>query len=199
MKHIFSKILSAVILSVMVFMLASCGDNNSPDSSIAPGEKPRVEVEMKNGGKFVIELYPEYAPDTVVNFLTLVEAGFYDGLEFHRVSSSLAQGGDAHGQKPVSEIKGEFTSNGFNGNTLKHERGVISMARTSDPDSATSQFFICYNDLPSLDGNYAAFGKVVDGMEVVDAFKDGQFTMNSLGEMAVPVEPIVINKMIRLS
>lgn len=200
MNRLLHKILSAFLILTMLFMLASCGDSGSSDelNSLAPGEEPQIKVEMADGSTFIIELYPQYAPETVANFVSLVEKGFYDGLEFHRVNSGLAQGGDAHGQKSVNKIKGEFSSNGFDGNTLKHERGVISMARTNDPDSATSQFFICYTDLPSIDGNYAAFGKVIDGMDVVDSFKEGEFTMNSLGEMAVPVEPIVIKKMVRL-
>ncbi len=200
MNPLLYKILSALLILTMLFMLVSCGNNEPSDvlNSLAPDEKPQIKVEMADGGTFIIELYPQYAPETVSNFISLVEKGFYDGLEFHRVNSGLAQGGDAHGQKSVNKIKGEFSSNGFDDNTLKHERGIISMARTSDPDSATSQFFICYTDLPSLDGDYAAFGKVIEGMDVVDSFKEGQFTINSLGEAAVPVEPIVIKKMVRL-
>ena len=130
-----------------------------------------VIIEMENGGVMKIELYPQHAPKTVKNFEKLVKEGFYDGLTFHRVIPGfMIQGGDPTGTGTGGSgepIRGEFLSNGFR-NTLKHTRGVISMARTSDPDSATSQFFIMHRDAPHLDGQYAAFGKVVEGIEVVD-------------------------------
>ncbi len=130
-----------------------------------------VVIEMENGDKIKIELYPEIAPETVANFEKLVKSGFYDGLTFHRVIKGfMIQGGCPDGTGaggPGWSIKGEFASNGFK-NDLKHERGVISMARTSDPNSAGSQFFIMHEDAPHLDGEYAAFGKVVEGMEAVD-------------------------------
>jgi len=117
-------------------------------------------------------LYPQYAPDTVENFKKLVSEGFYDGIIFHRVETGmLIQGGDPDGDGyggSDTKINGEFPSNGFSKNTLKHTPGVISMARTSDPNSATSQFFICVSSLPSLDGDYAAFGKVISGMDVIN-------------------------------
>lgn len=130
-----------------------------------------VVIEMENGDKIKIELYPEIAPETVANFEKLVKSGFYDGLTFHRVIKGfMIQGGCPDGTGaggPGWSIKGEFASNGFK-NDLKHERGVISMARTSDPNSAGSQFFIMHEDAPHLDGEYAAFGKVVEGMDAVD-------------------------------
>ena len=130
-----------------------------------------VVIEMENGGKIELELYPEVAPKTVANFTKLVSEGFYDGLIFHRVIPGfMIQGGDPQGNGmggAKNKIVGEFKSNGFN-NTLKHTRGVISMARSYDPNSASSQFFIMHADAPHLDGQYAAFGKVVSGMEVVD-------------------------------
>lgn len=130
-----------------------------------------VVIEMENGDKIKIELYPEIAPETVANFEKLVKSGFYDGLTFHRVIKGfMIQGGCPDGTGaggPGWSIKGEFASNGFR-NDLKHERGVISMVRTSDPNSAGSQFFIMHEDAPHLDGEYAAFGKVVEGMEAVD-------------------------------
>lgn len=152
---------------------------------------------MANGGEFIVELYPEYAPKTVENFLMLVKEGFYDGLTFHRVVEGfMAQGGDPTGTGSggsKNTIKGEFAANGFNQNTLSHTRGVISMARSAQNDSASSQFFICYTDgCAALDGEYAAFGKVIEGMDVVDAFCDGEMTYNSMGEKASPVEPIII-------
>ena len=130
-----------------------------------------VTIEMENGKKIVIELYPETAPKTVENFMSLVKKDFYDGLIFHRVISGfMIQGGCPEGTGmggPGYQIQGEFQANGFQ-NPLKHERGVISMARAMDPNSAGSQFFIMHQDAPHLDGQYAAFGKVVEGMDVVD-------------------------------
>ena len=130
-----------------------------------------VTIEMENGKKIVIELYPETAPKTVENFMSLVKKGFYDGLIFHRVISGfMIQGGCPEGTGmggPGYQIQGEFQANGFQ-NPLKHERGVISVARAMDPNSAGSQFFIMHQDAPHLDGQYAAFGKVVEGMDVVD-------------------------------
>ncbi len=136
-------------------------------------KNPIVTIEMENGGKIVAELYPEIAPNTVANFVNLVEAGFYDGLIFHRVIPGfMIQGGDPQGTGmggPGYTIKGEFAHNGFRGNNLRHTRGVLSMARSMMPNSAGSQFFIMHADAPHLDGEYAAFGKVTDGMDVVDA------------------------------
>lgn len=131
-----------------------------------------VKLEMQNGGVIEIELYPDKAPKTVENFEKLVKEGFYDGLIFHRVISGfMIQGGDPTGtgySGSDETIVGEFTSNGI-ANDLSHTRGVISMARSMNPNSASSQFFIVHQDSPFLDGNYAAFGKVVRGIEVVDA------------------------------
>ena len=130
-----------------------------------------VIIEMENGKKITLELYPEHAPETVKNFEGLVKEGFYDGLIFHRVIQGfMIQGGDPQGTGmggSGKNIKGEFLANGFP-NTLKHTRGVISMARSQMPNSASSQFFIMHQDAPHLDGHYAAFGKVVEGIEVVD-------------------------------
>ena len=132
---------------------------------------PIVTFEMENGKTFKAELYPEVAPNTVNNFLSLVGKGFYDGIIFHRVIAGfMIQGGDPKGVGtggPGYCIKGEFRANGFK-NDLKHARGVLSMARAQNPDSAGSQFFVMHADGFFLDGQYAAFGKVVEGMEVVD-------------------------------
>jgi len=128
-------------------------------------------IEMENGGKIRLELYPDVAPVSVKNFVKLVESGFYDGLTFHRVVPGFViQGGCPLGNGtggPGWHIRGEFASNGFR-NDLKHTRGVLSMARAMDPNSAGSQFFIMVEDAPHLDGDYAAFGKVTEGMDVVD-------------------------------
>lgn len=134
-------------------------------------ENPIVTFEMENGDKCVAELYPEVAPNTVNNFISLVNDGYYDGLIFHRVIKGfMIQGGDPEGTGmggPDYSIKGEFRSNGFD-NPIKHEAGVLSMARSMMPDSAGSQFFVMHKDSPHLDGDYAAFGKVIEGMDVVD-------------------------------
>ncbi len=134
-------------------------------------ENPIVTFEMENGDKFVAELYPEVAPNTVNNFISLVNDGYYDGLIFHRVIKGfMIQGGDPEGTGmggPGYSIKGEFRSNGFD-NPIKHEAGVLSMARSMMPDSAGSQFFVMHKDSPHLDGDYAAFGRVIEGMEIVD-------------------------------
>ena len=136
-------------------------------------KNPVVTFEMENGGVIKAELYPEIAPNTVANFVTLVEAGFYNGLIFHRVIPGfMIQGGDPEGTGmggPGYSIKGEFARNGFKQNNLRHTRGVLSMARSMMPNSAGSQFFIMHADAPHLDGDYAAFGKVLEGMYVVDA------------------------------
>ena len=132
---------------------------------------PIVTIEMENGGVIKAELYPEVAPNTVNNFISLVKSGFYDGVIFHRVIPGfMIQGGDPQGTGmggPGYCIRGEFSDNGFK-NELKHTRGVLSMARTMIPDSAGSQFFIMHQDAPHLDRQYAAFGKVIEGIEVVD-------------------------------
>ncbi len=159
-------------------------------------ENKKVQVVMETGGTFTIELMPEFAPKTVQNFEKLVQEGFYDGLTFHRVIDGfMAQGGDpmGTGMGGSSEtIPGEFLGNGFADNKLSHQRGVISMARSSNPNSASSQFFICYDDASFLDGQYAAFGKVIEGMEVVDGF----LKIKRVGpEGGTPTEDIRIKSM----
>ena len=132
---------------------------------------PIVSITMADGGVIKAELYPDIAPNTVNNFLSLVRKGFYDGVIFHRVIPGfMIQGGDPQGSGmggPGYSIRGEFTANGFK-NDLQHDRGVLSMARTMAPNSAGSQFFIMHAKSPHLDGQYAAFGKVIEGMDVVD-------------------------------
>jgi peptidyl-prolyl cis-trans isomerase B (cyclophilin B) len=134
-------------------------------------QNPIVTIEMENGGVIKAELYPEVAPNTVNSFISLVQSGFYDGLIFHRVIPGfMIQGGCPQGigtGGPGYNIKGEFTRNGFQ-NDLKHDRGVLSMARAMSPNSAGSQFFIMVEKAPHLDGEYAAFGKVTEGMDVAD-------------------------------
>ncbi len=135
-------------------------------------QNPIVTITMENGDVMKAELYPEIAPNTVNNFISLIKKGFYDGVCFHRIISGfMIQGGDPEGTGmggPGYSIKGEFNSNGFK-NDLKHSKGVLSMARTQIPDSAGSQFFIMHADAPHLDGEYAAFGSLIEGLDVLDS------------------------------
>lgn len=151
-----------------------------------------VVIEMQNGKKMKIELYPDKAPITVANFEKLVKEGFYDGLTFHRIIPGfMIQGGDPEGTGmggSKDKIKGEFASNGVK-NDIKHTRGVISMARSMMKDSASSQFFIMHADAPHLDGDYAAFGKVVEGLEVIDEIASVETDYNDR-----PAEPQVMVK-----
>ncbi|MEE3393762.1 MAG: peptidylprolyl isomerase [Lachnospiraceae bacterium] len=145
-----------------------------------------------NQGTIKAELYPDIAPNTVNNFISLINKGFYDGLTFHRIISGfMIQGGDPDGigtGGPGYSIKGEFSSNGFD-NSLKHTAGVLSMARAMDPDSAGSQFFIMHKDAPHLDGDYAAFGKVTEGMDIVN-----KIAASKTDYMDAPIEPQVMIK-----
>ena len=153
-----------------------------------------IKLDIKGYGSMLIELDPIAAPKTVANFEALVEKGFFDGLTFHRIIKGfMIQGGDPSGNgtggcKP--EIYGEFASNGWAQNTISHKRGVISMARTSDPNSASCQFFIVHEDSEFLDGNYAAFGHVTEGLEVLDAVASVATYPNDM-----PCKKVVIKKM----
>ena len=143
---------------------------------------PIVTFEMENGGVMKAELYPDVAPNTVNNFIALANSGYYDGLIFHRVIPGfMIQGGCPNGNGmggPGYQIRGEFAGNGFEKNDLKHTLGVLSMARAMHPDSAGSQFFIMVDAAPHLDGQYAAFGKVIEGMEVADAIVNAKRDWN---------------------
>lgn len=156
---------------------------------------PKILIEVENFGNMTAELYPEKAPKTVENFLSLVNSGFYTNLIFHRVIEGfMLQGGafnEIFGHKDASPIKGEFAANGFNDNDIKHERGVLSMARTSDPNSASSQFFIMHKAAPHLDGQYAAFGKITDGFDVIDSIASVE-TGSYQYYNDVPVDPVII-------
>ncbi len=177
------KLLAAAFSALFIF--TGCGKD------ISTGE-----TKSAYSGEFIITLYPEYAPITCENFEKLVSEGFYDGLTFHRVVEGfMAQGGDPQGTGmggSKDTIKGEFASNGVE-NNLSHKRGIVSMARSQMPDSASSQFFICYDDSCSfLDGNYAAFGEVTDGMEVVDNFLKVPRSLGGDGDISSPNSPITI-------
>ncbi|MCM0647953.1 peptidylprolyl isomerase [Clostridium swellfunianum] len=147
---------------------------------------------MEDGSKIKAELYPDIAPKTVDNFISLIQKNFYDGLIFHRVIPGfMIQGGDPNGNgtgNPGYSIPGEFTNNGFK-NDLKHTRGVLSMARSKSPNSAGSQFFIMHKDYPGLDGEYASFGKVIEGIEIVDKIVNVK-----RGQNDKPVEPQKMKK-----
>lgn len=151
-------------------------------------------IEVKDYGTIEVELYGEAAPITVENFVKLVKEGFYDGLTFHRVISGfMIQGGDPNGNGTGGSdatIKGEFSSNGVE-NNIKHERGVLSMARSSANDSASSQFFIMHEEAPHLDGEYAAFGKVTNGMDVVDAVCEKVTVEDNNGTVAKENQPVI--------
>lgn len=158
-------------------------------------KNPVVTMQINSGNKIVIELYPDKAPNTVNNFIELVSKGFYNGVIFHRVIKNfMIQGGDPEGTGaggPGYSIKGEFKNNGFN-NDLKHTRGVISMARAQHPDSAGSQFFIMHQDSPHLDGLYAAFGKVIEGIEEVDRIASVNKNFNDRPKETQKIEKIEI-------
>lgn len=172
------------LLFSVIFMLTGCTAPAQPEETPPPSatptqnkeeinvtKNPIVTIEMDEGGIIKAELYPNIAPNTVYNFISLINKGYYDGIVFHRVIPGfMIQGGDPNGigtGGPGYSIKGEFTANGFK-NDLKHTRGVLSMARARDMDSAGSQFFIMVADAPHLDNQYASFGKVIEGMEVAD-------------------------------
>jgi peptidyl-prolyl cis-trans isomerase B (cyclophilin B) len=158
---------------------------------------PKIKFTIKNFGEITAELYPEKAPATVENFLSLVESGFFTGLIFHRVINGfMIQGGgfdETFEQKEAKSIKGEFMANGFMQNDLRHTRGVLSMARTMAPNSASSQFFIMHRDAPHLDGQYAGFGKVVEGIDVVDKIANVQTCSRGWYD-DVPKVPVVMEK-----
>lgn len=179
-------VLLIICISVLTIITTAC----------SKGKNPIIQIEMQDGSKMKLELYPKHAPKTVENFVSLVEDGFYDGLTFHRIMEGfMIQGGDPSGDGTGGSektIKGEFSINGFN-NELKHTKGVISMARSTHPDSASSQFFIMHSDVPGLDGQYAAFGKLIDGEDTLDKLAKTPVKPNPMtGEVSVPVEEVVI-------
>ncbi len=208
MKKIFCLFLS---MSLVLLSFASCSDNNdknqdndnknqgttmvtephsAADATIRKNNVHHVEMTIRNYGTIKIELYPDEAPLSVENFIKLAESGFYDGVGFHRLDKDFVlQGGDPDGDGAGGsdkQIKGEFASNGVE-NNISHKRGVISMARTPDPDSASSQFFICLEDSTFLDGNYAAFGYVTEGMNIIDEIRDTTPESDSIPKDQQPV------------
>lgn len=157
---------------------------------------PIIAIKIKDYGTMTAELYPEYAPLTVANFLTLAKKHFFDGLIFHRVIPGfMLQGGgytEDMQERHADAIRGEFAGNGYRQNTLRHERGVLSMARTSDPNSASSQFFVMHKAAPHLDGEYAAFGKVTGGDELIDRIANVKTGNYGWYMQDVPQTPVVI-------
>ncbi len=200
----FSKLMNVLIVVLSITLIATvCYTFLKPEpfDPIEDGEKVTVAMKIKDMGTITLELYADLAPITVENFLKYVNEGFYDGLTFHRVIENfMIQGGDptgtGQGLSTAPTIEGEFTSNGFT-NNLSFDRGVIGMARGNDPNSATTQFFICHKKSAHLDGEYAAFGKVIDGLEVVDmiATCEKTDTVDSSGNQYEPAEKVIIEKM----
>lgn len=191
----------AMVLCALMVLAAGCGHKNA-QAAVAAKSKvvhPKVQMEMKDGSKMVFELYPEYAPATVNNFVKLSKAGFYNGLTFHRIIQGfMAQGGDPLGNgtgDSGKDIKGEFKENGFTKNILKHTKGVISMARGLKPNSASSQFFIMDGKGDFLDGKYAAFGKLISGMATLDKIAATPVAVNpNTKEKSTPTTPVIIKK-----
>lgn len=181
MGDVMKKIFRSFFILFSIFLLTGCSNNEQ-----AITDNPIVTMEIENYGTIKIELYPEYAPNTVANFVSLIESGFYDGLTFHRlVPGFVLQGGDPDGNGtggPGYTIDGEFAANGYTKNTLSHETGVISMARSSDYDSAGSQFFIVLDNSAktSLDNLYAGFGKVIEGMDVIKTIAENEEIANDV-------------------
>lgn len=180
--------LMLVIVLVSVFMVTGCGKKEYLTGKV------NVEIEVENYGTIAVELDADEAPITVTNFVNLVEEGFYDGLTFHRIIDGfMIQGGDPNGDGSGGSgrtIKGEFSSNGVD-NSIDHVRGVISMARSSLPNSASSQFFIVQEDSPHLNGEYAAFGHVTSGMEIVDAICEDVQVEDTNGTVLPENQPVI--------
>ena len=205
--NIAKRIMLMLTCTALVFSLVSCGyqggANNSATKATATDAGSEndftvtntVEIKVKDYGTITVDLYGDLAPITVKNFLKLVNEKFYDGLTFHRIISGfMIQGGDPLGTGiggSSEKIKGEFSANGVE-NNLKHTRGVISMARSSDPDSASSQFFIMHADYPSLNGQYAAFGMVKSGLDVVDKIATHSYTfLDNNGSVTKAEQPVI--------
>lgn len=184
-----------ILLSLIMCMSLVCCKSNDSKSG-ANGEHVMIEMKIKDHGTVKLELYPDIAPITVANFVKLASDGFYDGLTFHRIYPGfMIQGGDPDGNGgggSGENIKGEFKANGVD-NTLSHTRGVISMARSQSYDSASSQFFIMHEDSTFLDGQYAAFGKVVEGMDVIDSVASVECSYSMMDRAnTTPIEPPVM-------
>ncbi len=202
MKKIFTYFLCIALFTIVLAGCGGKGENNSvseKDGTVSEDEEyleglHHVEIEVKDYGTISLELDADTAPISVTNFIQLAKDGFYDGLTFHRIISGfMIQGGDPRGNGTGGSdktIKGEFSQNGVE-NDISHERGVISMARSNDPDSASSQFFIMHEDTPSLDGNYAAFGHVTEGIEIVDKICEDTPVQDNNGTVDPDDQPVI--------
>ena len=186
-----------LVAGVALFVVLGGGDKTESIQQTEPGEviaTDYIQIEVEGYGTITAELYGEVAPITVANFLKLVNEGFYDGLTFHRIIEGfMIQGGDPLGNGTGGsdeKIKGEFSANGWD-NPLEHDRGVLSMARSSAYDSASSQFFIMHEDSPHLDGSYAAFGKVLTGIEIVDAICQNTPVTDGNGTVTKANQPVI--------
>ena len=189
------KTVTVLIAVFLLFALCACGSASvKTESAESYTDNPKVEITVRDYGTITLELYPDVAPLTVDNFVKLCNEGFYDGLTFHRVMSGfMIQGGDPQGNGTGGSdetIKGEFAANGVK-NELSHKRGVISMARAKSPDSASSQFFIVHQDSEFLDGSYAAFGAVTEGIEVVDAICENTPVIDNNGTVPSEYQPFI--------
>lgn len=202
-----SKLLKVTFIATIISTLFIVGCAGSSDKkveewgkeAVAPKELPIATIKIKDFGTVKAELYPQYAPNTVRNFISLSNSGFYNGTTFHRVIKDfMIQGGDPEGTGqggPGYNIKGEFSSNGYLYNTLEHEEGVLSMARSNEPDSAGSQFFIVTNEsnAAQLNGQYATFGKVIEGMDIVHKISETKTNKSDKPEVQVIMESIEID------
>lgn len=206
MKKLLKQIGIMIVSMCLAIGFTGCGQQDNTD--VVEGEEQKTEIVaiettpiativIKDFGTVTVQLEPEMAPNTVNNFITLANEGFYDGLIFHRVIEGfMIQGGDPEGigtGGPGYEIEGEFAQNGFEANTLSHTKGTISMARSNSPDSAGSQFFIMTADGTYLDGQYAAFGEVIDGLDVVENIEKVHTDMNDKPEQDVVIESIRVD------
>lgn len=197
------KILSFVMATAMIFSLVGCGQKQEAvtyEINHVVGEKEEpadlltgkyaVRIEVENYGDIFVELDADAAPISVTNFMKLVNEDYYTGLTFHRIIEGFMMQGGQSKEKPAANIKGEFAANGID-NPISHERGTISMARANDPNSASSQFFICHQDSFFLDGQYAAFGHVVSGMDVVDKICEEAVVVDDNGTVPAEYQPVI--------
>ena len=181
-----NNIKKGLVLLAILLLLTGCGNKKEEIDT----EKIYAEITVKDYGTMKLELYPELAPETVSNFVTLAEDGFYDGNSFHRIMDGFMIQGGMDRSGTVKPIKGEFSSNGFE-NPIKHKEGIISMARAKDPDSASSQFFIMVGDGHWLDGEYAAFGKVIEGYEIAEKIAADARPIDNNGTIVPEEQPII--------
>lgn len=194
-KNTIFRLVACLVAVFTLLTLGGCGSKE--DKNAADGKTIYADIVIRDYGTITVKLEPDAAPITVDNFVKLAESGFYDGLTFHRIISGfMMQGGAPKGNQKPDSIKGEFAANGVH-NPLEHTRGAISMARTNIPDSASSQFFIVHETSPHLDGNYAAFGYVTKGIEVVDAVCNAARPIDGNGSIAEDQQPVIETVTIR--